>query len=58
MGIHSGWWDAPSTLQPLHEHHGKIACLVPISTKKCRVHIKGVDKVYEGDLEIYVKHIS
>lgn len=58
VSIHSGWWNAPSTLQPLHEHHGKIACVVNIGRNKCHIHIKGVDKVYKGAFGLYVKYIA
>lgn len=48
----------PSTLQPLHEHHGKIACVVNIGRNKCHIHIKGADKVYKGEFGLYVKYIA
>ena len=54
----SGWWSAPSTLQPCHEHHGKIACLVHTGRKKCLVYFRDVEKPVKGEFSHFIKYIA
>jgi hypothetical protein len=53
----NGYWNAPSSLQPYHEYHGKMVVCVQFKDGSGLLYFEGIDKPVEADVSYHTHFI-